>query len=155
MASEMDVVLAVGKDFDIDEALSIYTSKIWINDWVSMKYKYDNDDCSHLVSTEQTKKLIREYKRAVLVIGKKMDDFKVAVLAMEKELVKNGYYKALALINGPCDFCGSVEINPDIKKRPCLEQVGIDIHATVRKFKKNTEPPKEGELRPYAIILVE
>jgi predicted metal-binding protein len=153
--TDLDIVLAVGKDFDVDEAVSIYTSKIWVNDWVSMKYKYNNDGCSHIVPTEQTNKLLREYKRAVLVIGKNMKEFKIAVLAMEKELVKNGYFKSLALINGPCDFCSSVDIDPEIKRRPSLELMGIDIHTTVRKFKKNTEPPKEGEIRPYAIILVE
>ena len=114
--NELDVVLTVGKDFDVDEAISIYTSKIWVNDWVGMKYKYNNDACSHLVSTEQTKRLLREYKRAVLIVGKKMKDFKIAVLAMEKELIKNGFYKSLALINGPCDFCSSVDIDPEIKR---------------------------------------
>lgn len=154
--AEMEIVLAVGKGFGIDEALSIYTSKIYVNDWVSMKYKYNNSgSCSHMISPEQTKKLLGEYSKAVLVIGKKTEDFKIAVLAMEKELYKKGYYKALALTNGQCDFCSSNGKNSATAKRPSFEPMGIDILATVRKFKKNVEQPKEGEMPPYAIILVE
>lgn len=153
--AEMEIVLAVGKDFGIDEALSIYTSKIYVNDWVGMKYKYNNSNgCSHIISPEQTRKLLGEYSKAVLVIGKKADDFKAAVLAMEKELCKKGYYKALALINSHCDLCNK-EKEACSAKRPSLELMGIDILATVRKFKKNVEQPKEGEMPPYAIILVE
>jgi len=154
--AEMEIVLAVGKTFDIDEALSIYTAKIYVTDWVSMKYRYNNpDSCSHMISPEQTRKLLSEYSKAVLVIGKKKESFKTAVLAMEQELCKKGYYKAFALINGQCDFCSSAEANPAIKRRPSLELMGIDILATVRKFKKNAEQPKDGEMPPYAIILVE
>ncbi|MEM4263782.1 MAG: DUF2284 domain-containing protein [Candidatus Woesearchaeota archaeon] len=154
--AELDIVLAVGKNFDVDEALPIYTSKIYVNDWVGFKYKYNNSGkCSHSIDSDQTRKLLREYSRAVLVIGKKTENFKEAVISMEKELVKNGFYKALALINGPCDLCQTTENGSEAKHRPSLELLGIDILATVRKFKKNVEQPKEGEMPPYAIILVE
>lgn len=153
--AEMEIVLAVGKNFGIDEALSIYTSKIYVNDWVSMKYKCNTHGCSHMTSPEQTRKILGEYSKAVIVIGKKTEDFKTAVLAMEKELYNKGYYKALALINGSCDFCDSNGKNNTAAKRPSFEMMGIDILATVRKFKKNVEQPKEGEIPPYAIILVE
>ena len=150
MTSDVDIVLKVGYKYGIDEALSIYTSKIYVNHWVGLKYRYSTkDSCKHALNADQTYKLLKEYKRAVLIVGNKKDDFNKAVLEMENQLVQEGYYKALALINGPCSLCKKE--NP---ARPSLESLGIDILATVRKFKKNVPQPKVGEYPPYAIILV-
>lgn len=150
MASDADIVLKVGYKYGIDEALSIYTSKIYVNYWVSLKYKYTNKtSCVHEMSPDQTLSLLKEYRRAVLVIGTTDKDFQKAVVEMEQQLVQEGYYKAFALINSPCSLCSN---NPDA--RPSLESLGIDILATVRKFKKNVPQPAPGEYPPYAIILV-
>jgi len=149
MASELDTVLKVGYKYGIDEAISIYTTKIYVNHWVGLKYKYTKEySCKHTWTPEQTNKLLKEYKHAVLIIGNKKEDFQKAILEMEAQLVQEGYYKALALINCPCTLC-----NKQTPARPSLESLGIDILATVRKFKKNTPQPKEGEYPPYAIIL--
>ncbi|MBW2986657.1 DUF2284 domain-containing protein, partial [Candidatus Woesearchaeota archaeon] len=88
------------------------------------------------------------YKRAVLIIGNKKTDFHKAILEMEHQLIQEGYFKAIALINGPCALCKKSD-----EARPSLEALGIDILTTVRKFKKNIPQPKSGEYPPYAIIL--
>ena len=150
MGNELDIVLRVGQKYGIDEALSIYTSKIYFNYWVGLKYRYANQDsCKHTMSPDQTYRLLKEYRRAVLVIGNKKEDFNKAILEMEKELIQEGHYKSIALINGPCALCKNEKT-----ARPALESLGIDILATIRKFKKNVEQPAIGEYPPYAIILV-
>ncbi|MBW3004786.1 DUF2284 domain-containing protein [Candidatus Woesearchaeota archaeon] len=150
MGNEVDIVLRVGQKYGIDEALSIYTSKIYVNHWVGLKYRYENQDsCKHTMGADQTYRLLKEFRRAVLVLGNKNEDFQKAVLEMEKELIQEGHYKAIALINGPCTLCKG-----ESTARPALESLGIDILATVRKFKKNVPQPKIGEYPPYAIILV-
>jgi predicted metal-binding protein len=150
MGNDIDIVLRVGQKYGIDEALSIYTSKIYIHHWVGLKYKYANkDSCKHMLHPDQTYRLLKEYKRAVLVLGNKKEDFEKAVVEMEERLIKEGYYKSLALLNSPCTLCKKQD-----NARPSLETLGIDILATVRKFKKNVPQPAVGEYPPYAIILV-
>ena len=106
VASDVDIVLKVGYKYGIDEALSIYTSKIYVHHWVGLKYKYANKDvCQHALHPDQTARLLKEYKRAVLVIGNKKEGFRKAVLEMEQQLIQEGYYKALVLINTPCTLC--------------------------------------------------
>jgi len=156
MNKELSIVLKTGADYGIDEALPIYTSKIDVKDWIGLKYTYDNaDGCNHLIGPEKTRSILREYKRALLVIGKSQERFKEAILAIEKELKASGFYKAFSLINGPCEFCSGIDLNPEISRRPSLDLMGIDILATVRRFKKNEPSSEEGESKPYSIILVE
>jgi len=156
MNKELSIVLKVGADFGIDEALPIYTAKIEVKDWVGLKYTYDNaDGCNHLIGPDQTRNILREYKRALLIIGKTHEKFKEGILSIEKELKSYGFYKAFSLINGPCAFCSGIDLNPEISRRPSLDLMGVDIFATVKRFKKNELPPQEGKTTPYAIILVE
>lgn len=150
MVRDTDVVLRIGRKYGIDEALSIYTSKIYVNHWVGIKYRFAvKDSCKHVLSPDQTNKLLKEYRRAVLVIGNKKEEFKKALVEMEQELIKEGYNKAIALVNEPCSVCSGDEI-----ARPAFEPLCIDIISTVKKFKKNIAQPKPGEYPAYGIILV-
>ena len=170
---EIEIVLEVGKKYGIDEALSIYTSKIDVYDWVEAKCrfgceKYGTNYCCppHTFNPEQTRKLLREYRRAILVFGKngsieEQKKFREALIQMEKELLKNNFYKAFALVPGPCHICSRCHaldnigcINPG-QKRPAVEGMGIDIVATVRRFKRNFEISKDKTFEPIGIILLE
>ena len=152
--SELDIAMSTGKKFGIDEALVIYTSKVDIRDWVNIQCRFG---CPHYnknwscppqsVNVEQTRNLLREYTKAVLVIGDngEMDlrKFRKGMLEIEKALRLNNYHKALALTMGPCDLCaqcallnGANCVYPE-DKRPTIEGTGIDIIGTVKKFKKN------------------
>lgn len=171
--SSTEIVLSVGKKYGIDEALEIYTSKIEVYDWVEAKCRFGcekygtNYSCPpHTFTPEQTRKLLKEYRKAILVFGKEgnMEDqkkFKEALLEIEKELFKNDHYKAFALIPGPCEICSRCHvldsmncIHPE-KKRPAVEGMGIDVLSTVRRFKKNFETAKEKVHVPVGIILLE
>lgn len=155
--SELDIVLSAGKKFGIDEALVIYTSKVDLRDWVNVQCRFgckffgNNWSCPpQSIPVEQTRNLLREYTKAVLIIGDngEMDlrKFRKGMLEIERALKLNNYHKALAMSMGPCDICDKCTIlkgepcaYPE-EKRPSIEGTGIDIIGTVKKFKKNINP---------------
>ena len=61
-----------------------------------------------------------------------------ALVKLEGELFKDGYYKAFVLLAGPCVLCkecGKVEGVPcrlPAKSRPSMEACGIDVYQTAR-----------------------
>lgn len=151
----LNIVLDTAKKHGIDEALIIYTTKIETKDWLLLKCRYG---CSHYgknhacppysIPPEDTRKLLREYTRAILVIGKNNGGqdakaFKKAMLDIENALIINNFNKAIAMTTGPCIACADC-LHTDHcpfpeQKRPALEGVGIDILATVKRFKRNLE----------------
>ncbi|MBI4449020.1 DUF2284 domain-containing protein [Candidatus Woesearchaeota archaeon] len=153
--TELDITLAAGRSYGIDEALVIYTSKIDVKDWVYQKAVYSDyfgknwSYPPHGIVPSDMRNLMREYTKAILIIGKNgempLKEFRTAMIDIESKLNLNGFPKALALSMGPCDLCkqctlqkGEPCVIPD-KRRPSVEATGIDILGLVRKFKKNFE----------------
>lgn len=170
---ETDIVLTAGKKFGVDEALMIYTSKIDTKNQMLLQCQFT---CKHygkyytcppeLPTIEKTRELLKEYKKAILVIGDqgKMDlkKFHRAMLAIEGTLKLNNYDKALALSMGPCSLCdtctvvkGKPCVYPE-RKRPSVEGLGIDLISTVKKYKKNLPPELVGKKFPsFGLVLLE
>jgi len=170
---ETDIVLTAGKKFGVDEALLIYTSKVDIKQQMLLqcqftcKYYGKYYTCPPRLNTvDKTRELLKEYKKAILVIGDQgrmeLRKFKRAMLAIETTLKLNNYEKAMALSMGPCNLCdtctvekGKPCIYPE-KKRPSVEGLGIDMISTVKKFKKNLAPELKGRAFPsFGLILLE
>jgi len=154
--NELDIVLTAGKKHGIDEALTIYTSKIDVKDGVRLKAKFGDKhvalnwiEPSYDVNPEDTRKLLREYTKAILVIAKDgkmaLTEFWKAMMDIEHTMMINNYYKAMALVSGPCHGCEGCSIlkgktcKEPSKRRPTLEGMGIDIISTVKRFKKNID----------------
>jgi len=168
----LDIVLNIGKKHGIDEALIIYTTKVEIKDWLLLKCKFGcrhfgkNHACPpYSVSSEEMKNLLREYKRAVLVIGKdngKQDpkEFKKAMLDIETSLMLNNFNKVIAMTTGPCISCEEC-LHTDHcpfpeQKRPALEGMGIDIVSTVKKFKRNIDfQVQQNPFPSFGLILLD
>ena len=147
---ELTIVLTTAKRYNIDEAIIIYTSKIDVKDGVYLKSKLEcgchgNGPCpAHAIAPEQTRNLLREYKRAVLVVGnpdqQDIKEFRKALLDIENSLVMNNFHKAIALIPGHYDVSeenSTLQTPNGMKQRVPLEACGIDVFSTVKKFKKN------------------
>jgi len=171
--TELDIVFATGKSYGIDEALSIYTSKVDLKHSIMMKCKFG---CEHYsknwscppqqMDVETTKHVLMEYKKAILVIGEegKMDlkKFREAILDIENKLQLNGFPRSFAIVNGPCKLCTECTVlkgkpcrYPD-KLRPSVAGIGIDIISTLRKFKRNCDVTMKGIRFPsIALILLE
>ena len=168
-------VLDIGKKYDVDEALIIYTAKVEVKDWVTAKCRYGcgryhrSYSCPpHSIAPKRMREIMREYKRAVLVIEKpdgeeKQKEFRKALIEMEKELYLKNYYRAFALVPGTCtscEVCKAVKrdtcINPS-ENRPCIEGTGIDVYALVKRFKKNAKINKKPSepFKSYGLILLD
>ncbi|MFQ5621729.1 MAG: DUF2284 domain-containing protein [Candidatus Nanoarchaeia archaeon] len=151
---ELDIVLNAGKKFGVDEALVIYTSKIDVKDAIRYKAKFGElhdalnwVEPGYDIQPEEMRKLLREYTKAILVIGNdgklQLEKFWEAMMAIEHALLINNYPRAFAMMSGPCRGCTKCTVKQGktcadpISRRPSLEGVGIDIVSTVKRFKKN------------------
>ena len=169
------IALSTGKKYGINEAMVIYTAKIDVRDYVALKCKFGctrygkSYSCPpHTPTPEETRKILSEYKKAVLIGGevkggfagqKKISD---GMLAIERTLFLKGYYKSFALTPGSCTTCEKCNCHEDKpcrfpeKCRPTIEGMGIDIFSTLKKFKKNLDIIKDRtKFICYGLILLE
>jgi len=84
----------------------------------------------------ETRQMLDQYKRAVLIEAGRGQPKKIAV-ALEKELFLQGFYKAFGLGAGACRYCKECAFeegcrNPELA-RPSMESCGIDVFATARR----------------------
>lgn len=101
----------------------------------------------HTPTPEETRKTLDSYDRVILFHleapyakerGRKTMAYFDELVKLEGELFKDGYYKAFALLAGPCVLCkecGIVEGIPcrlPAKTRPSMESCGIDVFQTAR-----------------------
>ena len=172
---EVALVLEVGKKYGIDEAMIIYTSKVEVRDWVVLRCRYGCEkygksySCPpNSISPDEMRKIMKEYKRAILVAAKTKDigeqqKFRKSLIEMENALFLKNYYKAFALVPGccdKCDVCGSEKgraCKDPKHRRPCIEGTGIDVFSLVRKHKKNiqTIEDRQKSFESYGLILLE
>ena len=172
---EVAIALKVGKKYNIDEAMIIYTSKVEVRDWVILRCKYgcekygQSHSCPpNSIPTETMRKVLKEYKRAILVAAKtkNLEDqgrMRDALIEMEKALFLKNYYKAFALVPGCCDKCEACaalegkECTHSKDKRPCIEGTGIDVFNLVSKYKKSIRPisDKNKSFESYGLILLD
>ena len=175
MSKEADIALVAGKKHGINEAMVIYTAKIDVRDYVALKCKFGcsrygkSHNCPPNTHTpEEARKIMAEYKKALLVGGEVKGGFagqkKISegIIAIERALFLEGYYKAFALAPGSCVECkdctyekGANCIYPELC-RPSMESIGIDVFSTLKKFKKNLHVIKDRtSFMSYGLILLE
>lgn len=91
----------------------------------------------------ETAAVIRGYRRAILLtyeswprgkeraLRKKMHE---DLLALEREIFLDGYYKALAFAAGPCNLCAKCDLSEPCRRpgepRASMEACGIDVFST-------------------------
>ena len=84
----------------------------------------------------ETREVLKEYKKAILIHGDEYTDVSEIAVKLEKEAFLSGYYKAFGLGSGPCRLCRSCDVTGECKKperaRPSMEASGIDVFQTVR-----------------------
>jgi predicted metal-binding protein len=173
----------LGKKHGIDEIILMNTSEICVAEWVRMKCKYGCKQygkswcCPPETPTpEQTKALLREYEKALLLCGstKSIEFYKEnhqkrrkqvhvwkGTVALERYLFLSGYYKALALVSESCALCKKCSYPHDCKfpmdRRPSVESLSIDVFQTLKNIGKEFKIAKDvkGEHNCYSIILLE
>jgi predicted metal-binding protein len=109
---------------------------------------------------EETRRLLDEYKRAILIEGGLTNTKKIAA-RMEREIFLAGFYKAFALGSGPCRLCPSCSLDEGCRHpqeaRPSMEACGIDVFATARKqgFTIDVVKSRQDPQHYFGLVLIE
>jgi predicted metal-binding protein len=163
------------------EAKAINPAGVVTAPWVRLKCQfgcigYGKGHCCppETPTPEQMRKVLESYGRAILFhfVSEKGPsherkhariDFLEALVDLEGEMFKDGYYKALAILAGPCSLCtpcGKTQNEPcrfGHRARPSMEACGIDVYATARGNGFEVHPLKEkGETQKvFCLLLVD
>ncbi|PIV54238.1 hypothetical protein COS16_11505 [Candidatus Desantisbacteria bacterium CG02_land_8_20_14_3_00_49_13] len=154
------------KQLGAKNAKVIRASSIKTAEWVRMKCQFGCDGYGHALTCppnspapQQTKKMLGDYKYALLVHGGEWTDIRKAVAVLEREMFLDGFYKAFAMAAGPCNLCSRCPqhcAHPE-KARPSMEACGIDVYRTAH---NNGFPIKVAKTRNakgnyYGVVLIE
>lgn len=164
---------------EFTRAKPIDPSSVVTAPWVRLKCQfgcpgYDRSYCCppHTPTPEQTRETIDSYHRAILVHleapqaedrGKRLRRSYDDLIKLEGELFKDGYYKALLLLAGPCRLCPECARLKDEpcplrdKARPSMEACGIDVYQTARNngFPIETLRDRSETQNHYCLLLVD
>jgi len=160
-------------------AKQIHPSSVITAPWVRLKCQfgcplYDRGHCCPpcTPTPEETRKILDAYQRAILFHievpktpdrGKRFKKFFAMLVDLEGEIFKDGYYKAFALLAGPCRLCkecmklrGEPCVFGD-RARPSMEGCGIDVYQTARNNGFFIEPLRDPSQTQnnYCMILVD
>ena len=138
----------------ITEAKQINPETVVTAAWVQLKCQfgcpgYDRSYCCppNTPKYAETREILDAYQRAILFHieaphteerGKRIKELYKMLTDMEGDLFKEGYYKALLFLSGPCRLCKECSyLNNDPcilrdRARPSMEACGIDVYQTAR-----------------------
>ena len=143
--------------------------------WVRLRCQYGCSEYGqcltcppHAPAPETTRKMLDEYQSAVLLHGETWEAVREIARTLERQVFLAGYYKALALVCGPCWLCKTCVAakgkrgktpackHPDLA-RPAMEAAGIDVFATARAAGLPIEVVRSRDCPQnyYALVLVE
>lgn len=147
--------------------------------WVRLKCRYGcpgygwSHCCPPETPTpEETRNVLDSYHRTILFHRETPDEpgrWKAIgalcrkLVDLEGEIFKDGYYKALVFVAGPCSICKTCSktegkpCNFGAKARPSMESAGIDVYRTARNNGFHIEPLKEKHdtMNTYCLMLID
>ncbi|MBN1375121.1 MAG: DUF2284 domain-containing protein [Dehalococcoidia bacterium] len=177
--SALDKYFSFSKEHGATDAKTIHPSTVVTAAWVKWKCRYGCPDYGDRYTCPpespsylETRAVLDCYNRAILFHqeqpaspdrGKLGREFLNSMVELEFQLFRDGYYKALALLAGPCHLCKEcnkpkgLPCNFGLKARPCMESCGIDVFQTVRNNDFFIQTLKDkGETRNiYCLMLVD
>lgn len=160
-------------------ARQIYPGSVVTAPWVRLKCQFG---CPHYgrghccpprtPDYDKTRVILDFYRRAILLhIESSLspeDEWGLlkcrdALVDLEGELFKGGFYKAFLFLAGPCrlcEKCAAAEEKPCTfpwKARPCMEGCGIDVFQTARNngFSIETLSEKTDASHVYCLMMVD
>jgi len=150
------------------EAQLVPTRQVFTAEWVRLKCQYgcgayaSSRNCPPYSPTpERTRKILDEFKTAILIHGDRTADIRKIVVALEREVFLAGYYKAFGYACGPCHLCKECDLEGacrhEDQARPAMEACGIDVFATARAagFPIAVVTSRDCEQNYYGLVLVE
>ncbi len=158
---------------------AIQPSSVVTAPWVRWKCQFgcEGYNSSHCCppdtpTFEETRKVLDSYQRALLFHIETLPDtsrrrnlkqYRHKLIDLEEEMFKDGYYKAFAMLAGPCDVCRACsKLEGDVCKnryraRPSMEACGIDVYQTARNNGFHIKPLRN-ETEPrntFCLLLVD
>ena len=154
------------QDLGAKEAKAIFTKDIVTAEWVRLKCQFGCDGYGqgltcppYSPSPEQTKRMLTQYVRGILIHADESTDISEIVAKLEREMFLDGYHKALAMGAGPCRLCVKCvkSCRHPEKARPSMEASGIDVYTTARTngFPIEVLKTKACEGNYYGLVLIE
>jgi predicted metal-binding protein len=158
----------------VTDAVVISPQKVFTATWIRLRCQYGCSEYGlcltcppHSPAPETTRKMLDEYRSAILLHGDNWEAVRKAARELELQVFLAGYYKAFAFVCGPCWSCKQCVVlkekgkklacrHPDLA-RPAMEAAGIDVFATARaaglpiEVVRSTDDPQNY----YALVLVE
>ena len=140
--TDLDVFVQRARELGVVDVKVIDPASIVIAAWVLLKCQfgcsgYNRSFCCppHTPTPDEMQKVIDCYSRAILLHCKVRSDPRKVVPVLEREIFLSGFYKTLALGDGPCELCDEcnlVKCTHPAEARPSMESCGIDVYATVK-----------------------
>ena len=156
------------KELGCEQAVVIHTSTIALGRWVQLKCKYGCEEYGnklscppHSPSYEETKEILKEYQKALLIHGHLSWQMRYMVTELEKAAFSLGFYKAFGFGAGPCKLCEHCDTNSPCphtaEARPSMEACGIDVYQTARNHNLRIETlkNKDDEVNIYGLVLLD
>ena len=147
--------------------------------WVQLKCQfgcpgYDRSYCCppNTPKADETREILDSYNRAILFHieapdsedrGTRIAQLYQMLTDFEGDLFKEGYYKALLFLSGPCRLCKECSLlknDPCIlrnRARPSMEACGIDVYQTARNngFHIETLSDRTQTQNHYCLMLID
>lgn len=147
--------------------------------WVRLKcqfgcpgFNYSYCCPPHTPTPDETRKILDSYTRALLIHietkgsrdrEKRLKKCLRALIDLEGEMFKDGYYRAFVFLAGPCDLCDTcgkitgTPCNHGYRARPSMEACGIDVFQTARNsgFSIATLRRENDTRNTYCLMLVD
>ena len=151
-----------------DGAIVIPASHVVTGAWVRFKCRFGCPGYGwflmcppHSPAPEETARVLRSYRRAILIHSSDPRRVNKAVVALERDLFLDGYYKASAMGSGPCRLCKICALGEGCRKpylaRPAMEACGVDVFQTARRsgFSINVVKKHGDKADYFGIVLVD
>lgn len=151
------------------EARIVRPKDVVTGPWVEWKCRFGCDGYGQCLvcppytpRPEQTRKVLDDYNRAILIHFSPDAKVKAAVADLERKIFLMGAWKAFGLGAGPCYFCSDCPVpsgpcrHPE-RARPSMEACGIDVFSTARKARLPIQVIENHSQCPnyYGLILVD
>jgi predicted metal-binding protein len=156
------------------DAVVVSPQQVFTATWVRLRCQYGCSEYGqcltcppHSPTPETTRKLLDEYRTAILLHGGNWESVREIARTLERTVFLAGYYKAFAFVCGPCWLCKTCVAvkqkrsaaackHPD-KARPAMEAAGIDVFATARAAGLPIEVVRSQDCAQnyYSLVLVE
>lgn len=143
-ASNVNLLIKKARELGARDARRISPRTIVTARWVRLKCQYGCGGYGLCLtcppfspSPDETARMLRDYRAALLIHGDDHTDVTRIATALEREAFLAGFYKAFAMGSGPCRCCPDCnlktkECRHPQDSRPAMEACGIDVYQTAR-----------------------